>query len=67
MSSVLHAYLDPGSGSLLLQVILGGSAAFMVVLRLGWRSVCSRFSRRPIEPVAASDSSLLVPHARGHG
>ena len=65
MSSVLCAYLDPGSGSLLLQVILGGSAALMVALRLGLRSVWLRFSRRPVEP--ASDPTLLVPQARGHG
>lgn len=30
------AYLDPGSGSMLLQVILGGVAAVGVVLKLYW-------------------------------
>jgi hypothetical protein len=32
----VHAYLDPGSGSMLLQVLLGGTAAIAVILRLYW-------------------------------
>ena len=32
----VHAYLDPGSGSMLLQVLLGGFAAVGVVGRLYW-------------------------------
>jgi hypothetical protein len=31
------AYLDPGAGSMMLQVLLGGSAALLVVLKLTWR------------------------------
>ena len=30
------AYLDPGTGSMLLQVILGGVAALAVALKLFW-------------------------------
>lgn len=49
--SALLAYLDPGSGSLLVQVVLGGSAAFMVGVRLCWRYLCSFFKRpSPPEP-----------------
>ena len=33
------AYLDPGSGSLLLQLILGGAAAAGVGLKMTWRRV----------------------------
>jgi hypothetical protein len=33
------AYLDPGAGSMLLQVLLGGSAAVLVILKLSWRRV----------------------------
>ena len=33
------AYLDPGSGSMLLQIILGGVAAVGVTARLTWRRV----------------------------
>ena len=31
-----YAYLDPGTGSMLLQVILGGVAAVAVALKLYW-------------------------------
>ena len=33
----LLAYLDPGSGSMLLQIILGGVAAVGVTAKLTWR------------------------------
>jgi hypothetical protein len=33
------AYLDPGTGSLLLQVILGGIAAVGVALKLFWHKI----------------------------
>jgi hypothetical protein len=33
------AYLDPGSGSLLLQMIAGGTAAAAVTAKLYWRRV----------------------------
>jgi hypothetical protein len=35
----LHAYLDPGTGSMLLQVILGGIAAIGVALKLFWHKI----------------------------
>ena len=31
-----HAYLDPGAGSLVLQLILGGLAGLAVLLKLYW-------------------------------
>lgn len=40
-----HAYIDPGSGSLLLQLVLGGVAAVWVAVRLYWRRVVGMFSR----------------------
>jgi hypothetical protein len=38
MQAVL-AYLDPGSGSMLLQLILGGVAAAGIGLKMTWRRV----------------------------
>ena len=35
------AYLDPGTGSMLLQVILGGVAAVGVALKLYWHKIMS--------------------------
>ncbi|MBT8048938.1 MAG: hypothetical protein HKN57_06220 [Xanthomonadales bacterium] len=34
-----YAYLDPGTGSMLLQVILGGVAAVAVALKLFWYKI----------------------------
>jgi hypothetical protein len=34
-----HAYLDPGSGSMLMQLILGGVAGAVVLLRMYWRKL----------------------------
>ena len=38
-----QAYLDPGTGSMLLQVILGGVAAVGVALKLYWHKLASIF------------------------
>ena len=35
----VFAYLDPGTGSMLLQVILGGIAAVGVALKLYWHKL----------------------------
>lgn len=37
-----YAYLDPGTGSMLLQILLGGVAGFMVVIRLYWHKIKTR-------------------------
>jgi hypothetical protein len=43
------AYLDPGTGSMLLQLILGGVAAAVVGLKLFWHRLLNvlRLGRRP--------------------
>ena len=50
MTSLL-AYLDPGSGSMLLQAIVGGAAAVGVVGKLYWRRLLAalRIRKRPDE------------------
>jgi hypothetical protein len=37
------AYLDPGSGSLLVQAVVGGAAAVGVLAKLYWRRIRSAF------------------------
>jgi len=39
LSESAFAYLDPGTGSMLLQVILGGIAAVGVALKLFWHKI----------------------------
>lgn len=43
------AYLDPGGGSMLLQLLLGGFAAVGVVAKLYWHRVTSVFRRKGVE------------------
>jgi hypothetical protein len=38
-SESVFAYLDPGTGSMLLQVILGGVAAVGVAIKLFWHKI----------------------------
>ena len=41
-----EAYLDPGAGSILLQVLLGGFAAAGVFAKLFWHSLSAPFRKR---------------------
>ena len=40
------AYLDPGTGSMLLQVILGGVAALGVAIKLFWFKIVAFFGSK---------------------
>ena len=62
------AYIDPASGSMLLQIILGGAAAVAVAFKMQWRRFL-RFLRirKPEDDVpaesisAASENEALDP------
>lgn len=45
----VYAYLDPGTGSMLLQVILGGVAAVGVAIKLYWHKLRAAFGMRKTE------------------
>ena len=49
------AYLDAGSGSLIVQAVVGGVAGAAVAAKLYWRRLASRFRRRPTEMPTAPD------------
>lgn len=49
MEAPVDAYLDPGAGSMLLQLILGGVAALGVVVRLFWHRLRTPFRRRGLD------------------
>jgi hypothetical protein len=52
MTTILtFAYLDPGTGSMLLQAIVGGGAGIVVLVRHFWRTM--RVSRKPLKPNAS--------------
>jgi hypothetical protein len=45
----VQAYLDPGAGSMLFQVVLGGAAAVGVLVRLFWRRLTDPLRKRGAE------------------
>lgn len=45
-----YAYLEPGSGSMLLQLLLGGFAGLAVILRFFWRRILSLLGIRSAQP-----------------
>ena len=60
VSMNLLAYLDPGSGSMILQMIVGGVAAAGVALKLYWHKVL-RFLRLKKDDPVDYDSADATP------
>ncbi len=52
------AYLDPGSGSMLLQLLLGGVAGVVMLLKLYWHQLLAFFG---IKKKEASDETPGAP------
>jgi hypothetical protein len=49
--SPAYAYVDPGAGSMVLQLLLGGVAGIAVLIRLSWQRLLERFNlRKPKDP-----------------
>jgi hypothetical protein len=52
-------YMDPGTGSMVLQILLGGVAGIAVAVRLFWHRLARLFGRKDAEaaepPPAARD------------
>jgi hypothetical protein len=46
----LLGYFDPGSGSILLQVVVGGFAGAALLFRYAWDHLRTRFSRSGFDP-----------------
>ena len=59
MTGQVLAYLDPGSGSLIVQLLVGGVAAAGVSLKLYWRRVMSvlRIRREDEDPAVEHDTN----------
>ena len=45
-SGELHAYLDPGSGSMVVQIVLGTIVGGLALVRLYWQRLMTFVSRR---------------------
>ncbi|MFQ5763503.1 MAG: hypothetical protein ACE5GT_01105 [Rhodospirillales bacterium] len=46
-----HAYLDPGSGSMIVQLILGAIAGAGIALKLYWNKIVFFFNRSQDEEI----------------
>lgn len=46
------AYLDPGSGSYLIQLLIGGVVGILFLLKVYWRRIVSFFKRLASRPAA---------------
>lgn len=53
-----HAYLDPGTGSMLLQGLIAGLAATSVVIGRYWYKVKSYFVRSSERPVRSNSADM---------
>jgi hypothetical protein len=50
-----YAYLDPGTGSIVIQVILGGVVALLATVKLYWARITSWLHRKPAHPEIAPE------------
>ena len=50
------AYLDPGTGSLFLQLLLGGIAGLIVILKLYWQKILAVLAIRKAHSEADESS-----------
>lgn len=53
-----YAYLDPGTGSYIFQLILAGIVGFLFILRLYWKRIKGFFTRNPSE---SADAEIVEP------
>jgi hypothetical protein len=56
-------YIDPASGSMLLQIILGGVAAMGLALKMWWRGVLRFLHIRKPEDDERSEPAMAPPES----
>ena len=56
-ASNAHAYLDPGSGSMMLQLLLAGLAGLAVTLKVFWGKVSRLFRSKAALDEGSDDSA----------
>ena len=55
LSGGLQAYLDPGTGSMAIQLLMGGVVAVLATLRLYWDRMRAYFTRKNVPPDSAPE------------
>jgi len=56
-----QAYVDPGSGSMILQLVLGGVASGLVIVKMQWKRIRDRFALRAAQKGAGSGEGESGP------
>ena len=56
-------YLDPGSGSMLLQILLGGAVGFIVIVKLYWNNILTLLHIRKAVPKESELEANETPRA----
>jgi hypothetical protein len=55
-----HAYLDPGTGSLIIQSVIGAIAAASITAKLWWHKLKVFFSKSSAVPKNAAENDIQV-------
>jgi hypothetical protein len=55
LSGGLQAYLDPGTGSMAIQLLMGGVVALLATVRLYWDRMKTFFTRKNVQHDNASE------------
>jgi hypothetical protein len=55
LDGAVYGYLDPGTGSIAIQVILGGIVALLATVKLYWARITSWLHRKPTHPEIAPE------------
>jgi len=55
LSGGLQAYLDPGTGSMAIQLLMGGVVALLATVRLYWDRMKTFFTRKNVQHDSASE------------
>ena len=56
LSGGLQAYLDPGTGSMAIQLLMGGVVAVLATFRLYWDRMKTYFTRKNVQPDQAPET-----------
>lgn len=51
----VYAYLDPGSGSFLFQLLIGAAVSALFLLKVYWKKIVSLFSKKSTDVDAGDD------------
>ena len=63
LPKLVLGYLDPGSGSMLLQILLGGAVGLIVIVKLYWNNLLTLLHIRKAAPQESELEANETPRA----